>query len=149
MGYPLETTQFSTQHTMVYFPCKWYIVTPPFLFAIYTCNIPLSHIILVIAHSLPWLDETPRLCCHTTASSVNCFTLYFPLLRLCYIYRVFSFLILLYCLHNTCPLVNNPVSDLNMAVNKLQMKYRLYIVEYDVEEVGILCLVCAILLFTW
>jgi len=107
MGYPLETTQFSTQHTLIYFPCKWYIVTTPFHFAIYihththTCNIPLSHIILVIAHSLPWLDETSGLCCYTTVSPVNCFTLYFPVLRLCYISRVFSFLNLCYPNNNS------------------------------------------------
>ena len=33
-------------------------------------------------------------------------------------------------------LVTNPISDLDKAVNTLRMKYRTYIVEYDVEEVG-------------
>lgn len=34
------------------------------------------------------------------------------------------------------PLVNNPVTDIDKAVDKLRQKYRSYIVEYDVVEVG-------------
>lgn len=31
----------------------------------------------------------------------------------------------------------NPVTELDKAVNKLRTKYRSYIVEYDVEDVGL------------
>ncbi|RHN52245.1 hypothetical protein MtrunA17_Chr6g0478391 [Medicago truncatula] len=33
----------------------------------------------------------------------------------------------------TGPLLKNPVSEYDKAINKLQMKYRTYIVEYDFE----------------
>jgi hypothetical protein len=33
-------------------------------------------------------------------------------------------------------LMDNPVDDVDKAVNKLKLKYRTYIVEYNVEEVG-------------
>jgi len=34
--------------------------------------------------------------------------------------------------------MNNPVSDIDKAVNKLRLKYRMYIVEYDIEVVGVI-----------
>ncbi|AES89406.2 hypothetical protein MTR_4g074500 [Medicago truncatula] len=37
------------------------------------------------------------------------------------------------------PLVKNPLSDLDKTINKLRLKYRSYIVEYDID-VGVVCL---------
>jgi len=41
------------------------------------------------------------------------------------------------CLFNILigPLINNPVSDMDIVVNKLLLKYRTYIAGYEVEEV--------------
>ncbi|RHN55897.1 hypothetical protein MtrunA17_Chr5g0423431 [Medicago truncatula] len=39
----------------------------------------------------------------------------------------------------TGPLVKNSFSDLDKAINKLRLKYRSYIVEYDID-VGAVCL---------
>nr|ABD32457.1 hypothetical protein MtrDRAFT_AC151521g7v2 [Medicago truncatula] len=33
----------------------------------------------------------------------------------------------------TGPLMKNPFSDLDKAINKLRLKYRSYIVEYDID----------------
>ncbi|AES98553.1 hypothetical protein MtrunA17_Chr5g0429611 [Medicago truncatula] len=38
------------------------------------------------------------------------------------------------CVNASGPLVRNSVTDLDKEVDKLRMKYRSYIVEYDVED---------------
>lgn len=40
------------------------------------------------------------------------------------------------CVNASGPLVRNSVTGLDKEVDKLRMKYRSYIVEYDVEDVG-------------
>jgi len=49
----------------------------------------------------------------------------------------YFFLKLFTCLFSfsPAPLINNPVCDMDIDVNKLRLKYRTYIAKYDVEEV--------------
>jgi len=49
------------------------------------------------------------------------------------VFSIFSYFLKLYDVAG--PLVNNPYSSFERVVNKFRVKFRTYIVEYDVEDV--------------
>jgi len=49
---------------------------------------------------------------------------------------VLIFLLMLLFLFVVGPLMNNLVCEIDRVINKLRLKYRTYIIEYDVEDVG-------------